>query len=75
LNRTTQFKDQLFNVNQYAEIPVSIIRLEEQSLLLEEQTQIVDDVMALVSGKPKEKLVKSLRKNPFRKFISGKRRN
>jgi hypothetical protein len=63
LINNSEFKNQLFGINDYKIIVESINRLLDPHLSLAEQKSIIDNTFIQLNGYPKEKLEKVLKKN------------
>jgi len=64
LNKTTDLENQLLSLKDYEFLPSAITKLEERSLKMSDQLEILNDIKTKLDGVSKEKLETSLRKNP-----------
>jgi len=64
LIENTTLEDELFYVNEFAFIPKTITKLEEQSLKKSEQFEILNETKSKLKDEALAKLSKSLEKNP-----------
>jgi hypothetical protein len=66
------FQDQLLEVGEYKFLTEVITKLQQQNLKMNSQLDLINEVKAKLSGFAKEKLEKSLFKNPdFKKFTEN----